>query len=121
MAVAIDMTGMTAGEMADLGAALGCTTMRQVQVKLLAAQAMGEADGDMPLDMLVPMMWIARRASDPAFTLEMAREMPFSELLEGFAVPNAGGGEPAEPSSPTSSVRSVRSTATRRASSGRSK
>jgi hypothetical protein len=119
MAIDIDVSGMTAGEMADLGAALGCKTMRQVQVKLLEAQAMGE-QGDMPLDMLVPMMWLARKSVDPSFTLEQARAMPFSQLTEGFDDPNASGGEPAE-SSPSSSGPSVPSTTTRRGSSGRSK
>lgn len=85
---------MTAGELADLGAALGCATMRQVQAKMEAAAAMG-GDGDMPLDMLVPMMWIARRATDPSFTLEMARELPFAELIKGFDAPNGGGGDTA--------------------------
>lgn len=95
MAIAVDMSGMTAGEMADLGAALGCSTFRQVQAKLLAAQKMAEESGDMPLDMLVPMMWLARRANAPGFTLEMARSMPFTELAQGIEIPNAEGGETA--------------------------
>lgn len=99
MAFAFDLSGMTAGEMADLGAALGCTTFKQVQTKLLAAQALTE-DGDLPLDMLVPMMWLARRAVDPTFTLEQARSMPFTELAAGLSDPNALGGQAADASSP---------------------
>ena len=119
MAVEMDLNGMTAGEMAELGAALGCTTFRQVQAKMTAAQAMA-ADGDLPLDMLVPMMWLSRKAVDPAFTLEQARTMPLVDLVAlGGATqsPNADGGQAAE-SSATSSGRSARSTTTRRGSSG---
>lgn len=117
MAIDVDMSGMTAGELADLGAALGCSTFKQVQAKLEAAEAMAK-DGDMPLDMLVPMMWLHRRQSDPAFTLEMARSMPFTELVQGLPGPNAAGGETAE-SLPDSSDRSVRSITSRQRSSGR--
>lgn len=100
MAVAVDLSGMTAGEMADLGAALGCTTFKQVQAKLLATGEMAK-DGDLPLDMLVPMLWIARRATDPSFTLEQAATMPFTELAAAAAEilgPNAEGGQAAESS-----------------------
>lgn len=100
--MSVDLSGITAGEMADLGAALGCTTFKQVQAKLLSAQAMA-ADEDLPLDMLVPMMWLSRRAEDHTFTLEMAREMPIAQLAQlagAVPDPNAGGGTSAD-SSPT--------------------
>ena len=119
MPIEIDLNSISAGEMADLGAALGCTTVKQIQSQLERAQALSQ-DGDVPLNMLVPLMWLARRSVEPGLSLEQARNMPFTELMEGLTVPNVSGGKTAA-SSATSSALSARSTTTRRKNSGRSK
>ena len=115
MAISIDTSGMTAGELSDLAGALGCRTLKQLQTKIAEVQALG-TEGDLPIDIIVPFIWVARRAVDPSFTLEQARNLPVSEMEAMF--PNDQGGQ-AAPSSGSSSARSATSTGGRRRNSGR--
>jgi len=77
MALGFDLSGMTAGETRDLGMALGCNTLPEMEAKIASIDT-----GNLPLDVMVPMLWLAARQSRPTLTLSQAAGMPLTELTE---------------------------------------
>lgn len=76
MGFKFDLSGLTAGEIRDLGGALGCKTLQDIQARIADVD-----ESNVPLDMLVPILWLSRRASEPGFTLEMAENLPMDEFV----------------------------------------
>lgn len=87
----INLDDMTIEDVEDLAAALGITKVGDLNK--LADQDIGE----LPLRVLATVAWISKRATDPGFTLEMARKLKVRELNELVldTSPNAEGGETA--------------------------
>lgn len=84
----MDLSGLTAGEMIELGQALGCSTAKETQAKMQQLAEMA-GKGDVPLEAIIPFLWLAAKQSRPGLTLAQARNIPFSEVSAILPTPPA--------------------------------
>lgn len=83
-----NLEDMTADELVELGRVLGCTTKNQIFDRMDAAFRMAKETGDVELDMVLPMLWLAKRAIDPTFTYEQAKSIGIRELAVSLPAPS---------------------------------
>lgn len=83
----LDLSGITIGEMTDLALALGCKDTKEAQGRLRALHQQSQETGSVPIDALIPFVWIAARQSRPGLTLAQARDLPMNDVNALFPAP----------------------------------
>jgi hypothetical protein len=85
--ISLDINSLTVRETEEFCAALGVKDLRQLQ----------KFGDQIPPEMLAPVAWLAKKKTDPTFTLEQAKDLTMAEIIELFGglVPNAGTGSSA--------------------------